>query len=764
MTGAASSKRKLLLWLALVSLLVGLGAIGEPLDLALRTLRDKVRAQPVSGEIVVVGIDDEALASVGPWPWNRRHYADLTERLFDAGARRVFFDIYFRPLEAEGDARLARVLGRYPDRVFVASVIDQIPDRGAGRTVLPMPEIAEAAETVSVMKWISYWNGISSVPYRKQIGGAPRRSMESAISGVEGLVDEEFPIDYSYRLSSIPYVGAVEVLARDPDAAIVRGKDVVIGVNAVSLGDVYTVPGQGHAAGVFVIVQGAETLKAGRPLVLGWFPAWLLAFGASFCLLCGANRLWARAAGVAGLTGVLALPLLLERNNIFADVAPGLLLIAAAMIAAAWQRFGARKRSQGAMNPVSGLQTVNAISHEIQSDGSILIAVRVRRFANIVSTLPPDRERELVGQIVSRLAMGAGDARMLHGDDGNFVWLLPSADAATMVDRFKALQLIFRNPIKVADKSFDVDVTFGVDQEFAMPFSHRLSSALAAAHTASEEGNHWKIHDPAATGASEWALSLLGEFDHAIDAGDVWVAYQPKMDLATGAISGAEALVRWTHATRGPINPAEFVEATERHGRIDRLTAFVLDDAVRAAAGVVKHDPGFVMSVNISPSLLVSRDIVDMVRDTLRRHGLPPTNLMLEITETAAMAKEQAALALLDELRAMGVALSIDDYGTGLSTLEYLRRIPATELKIDRRFAASLQSGPEDQAVMRSTIELGHILGMKVVAEGIETAETLAMLAAMGCDIGQGYHIGRPMAWESFAELIQPKRKRAADG
>ena len=758
--GGQRSKRRLVLWLALLSLLVGAAEMGEPLDLVLRTFRDKVRAQPVSAEVVVVGLDDQALAAVGPWPWNRTHFATLTERLFEAGARRVFYDIYFQPVEPKGDAEFAAAVNRHPGRVFVASVIDYSSNAEGGRPVLPMPEIGDAAETVSVMKWISFWNGVSTVPYSKEIGGVTRRSMESAISGVEGEAGEEFPIDYSYRVSSVPYVGIAEVLAGDAGAKL-RGKDVLVGVNSVSLGDIFTVPGQRPSAGVFVIALGAETLKQGRPMMLGWFPAWLLALGASYYLLHGKGRRLARTAGVVALAAVLGLPLLLENRNIFVDITPALLLLGGAMIGAAWQRFGAKKHSQGSINPVSGLHTVNAIAHEIESDASILIAVRVRRFANIVSTLPPDRERELVGQIVSRLAMGAGSARMLHGDDGNFIWLLPLNESATLVDRFKALQLIFRSPVKVAEKRFDVDVTFGVDQEVSMPFSHRLSSALAAAHAASDEGNPWKIHDPADTGATEWALSLLGELDQAIDAGDVWVAYQPKMDLTSGAIIGAEALVRWTHATRGPINPAEFVEATERHGRIDRLTAFVLNDAVRSAAGALAENPFFTVSVNMSPSLLTSREVVEMIRDTLVRHRLPASNLMLEITETAAMAKEEAALALLEELRAMGIVLSIDDYGTGLSTLEYLRRIPAGELKVDRRFAASLQS-VEDQAIMRSTIELAHILGMKVVAEGIETAETLQMLTMMGCDIGQGYHIGRPMEWEALAELLRPPVKRAA--
>lgn len=294
-----------------------------------------------------------------------------------------------------------------------------------------------------------------------------------------------------------------------------------------------------------------------------------------------------------------------------------------------------------------------------------------------------------------------------------------------------------------------------------MPFSHRLASALAAAHAASQQSIGWKVHDPAGAGAKEWTLSLLGELDQAIQSGQIWVAYQPKLDIATRAFVGCEALVRWTHAIRGPINPAEFVEIADKHGRIGKITAFVLEDAAQLVKDARQWIPHFTVSVNISPSQLTNREIIEMVKDVLARHAIPADSLILEVTETAAMAEERMAQDLLEELRAMGVGLSIDDYGTGMSTLEYLRRIPANELKVDRRFASSLATSAADQAVMRSTIELAHALGMKVVVEGIEAAETLYMLAGMGCDMGQGYHIGRPIDGAALLELLEPQKQWA---
>lgn len=758
---ALAQKRKPLLWLMLVSGLMGIAAFMEPADLALLTLRNKIRAQPVSGEVVVVGIDDESIAAKGPWPWNRARLAALTDRLFASGADRVFFDLYLPPLDPEGDRAFAKVIDRHPGAVFLASTNDYSAD---GKTrVLEPSSLGDTAEVVSTMKFLRYWNGIPDLAYRQVIGDRVRRSMETAIAGVDGPLGERFPVDYSYTLASIPYASAADVLAGQSELDI-KGRTVVVGLNSKTLSTRLAVPGQGHATSVFVTVLGAETLKVGRPTVLGWWPLWLLAAAVSAVLLYGSNRFkWML--GVPGLAALLVLPLVLEHAHVFVEVAPALLLAGGSLVAFAWRQVLERRRELGLVHPVSGLPTVNAmLRREDLVSSELLVAARVRRFADIVSTLPPDFEHELTKLIAARLSIGTTGAQLWHGDDGNFVWLTNASELELVVDQFKAMQLIFRSPIKVAERSYDVDVAFGIDRETALPMSHRLASALAAAHAASEEGVCWMVHDPATAKAKEWKLSLLGELDDALEAGHIWVAYQPQLDLRTAMITGAEALVRWTHPVRGPISPMDFVEVAERNGRIGKVTAFVLDRAGAVTRDVLRRNPAFRMSVNLSPSELSSRMIVDVVRSMLARYQIPADALVLEITETAAIAEGEAALATLNELRALGIGIAIDDYGTGMSTLEYLRKIPATELKIDRRFTNALLNGPADRAVMVSTVELAHILGLEVVAEGIETPEQLFALAQIHCDRGQGYHIARPMEDSDLKEMIDYPAKVKASG
>jgi EAL domain-containing protein (putative c-di-GMP-specific phosphodiesterase class I) len=242
----------------------------------------------------------------------------------------------------------------------------------------------------------------------------------------------------------------------------------------------------------------------------------------------------------------------------------------------------------------------------------------------------------------------------------------------------------------------------------------------------------------------------------------VWVAYQPKLDLSTRRIIGAEALARWTHPEKGPIAASEFVAAAEQHDRIGKLTDFVLEKAVSAAATITRRGTAFDIAVNLSARLLTDRGFTLRVAALLARHGLEPGNLTLELTETAALSGSGEGLDMIARLRELGVRIAIDDYGTGLSTLDYLKKIPANEIKIDQSFVKGMVDNRSDRLMVQSTIGLAHSLGRKVVAEGVEHGETLDLLVEMGCDIAQGFAIGRPMSLESLGKRIATERKRSA--
>ena len=247
-------------------------------------------------------------------------------------------------------------------------------------------------------------------------------------------------------------------------------------------------------------------------------------------------------------------------------------------------------------------------------------------------------------------------------------------------------------------------------------------------------------------------LALVDELRSAVEGERLVLHYQPQVDLRNGEIVAAEALVRWPHPRLGLIPPLEFLPLAEEAGLMGPLTRLVLDQAIAQCAIWRAAGSRIAMSVNVSSSNLLDPGFIDVVKGTLRRHGVPASGLVLEMTETTIIRDFAACQSVIEELRSLGLGVSIDDFGSGFTSLAYLGRLPITELKLDRTFIGGLSANGREQdlKLVRATIELGHALGLVVVAEGIETLATLELLALLGCDRAQGYFTGRPVAAQDF--------------
>ena len=453
-----------------------------------------------------------------------------------------------------------------------------------------------------------------------------------------------------------------------------------------------------------------------------------------------------RSAGAQGtVLGVAAVALLLgpalpEMYDATLDVTPALFVLITVASVLGWRRY----RVRGLVNSVSNLPNLNALRANREGRSQSLVAARLLNYEEVLAALPPNSERQLVDQIVSRLTVGAPKRTLYQGDGGIFAWF--EEPKQPFGNHLEALYSLFRNPARVTGLSLDLSIAFGVEVGSGRSLANRLASALVAAEEAAHDGLKWKYHDPESLEDASWRLSMLSQLDEAIDRGEVWVAYQPKLELASRRIIGAEALARWTHPEKGPIAASEFVAAAEQHNRIGKLTDFVIEKAVAAAAQINKRGTEFEIAVNLSARLLTDKGFTLRLSALLARHGLPPHLLTLELTETAALAGSGEGLEMIIRLRDLGINIAIDDYGTGLSTLDYLKRIPATEIKIDQSFVKGIAENRSDRLMVQSTIGLAHSLGRKVVAEGVEHRDILDLLIEMDCDIAQGFAIGRPIS------------------
>lgn len=259
-------------------------------------------------------------------------------------------------------------------------------------------------------------------------------------------------------------------------------------------------------------------------------------------------------------------------------------------------------------------------------------------------------------------------------------------------------------------------------------------------------------------------LTLLGDLRTAIARSELHLVFQPKVQLATGAVPHAEALLRWTHPRLGRIGPDEFIPLAERGGLIGALTGFVLENAIGQVARWRETGIDCGVAVNLSALDLGDAGIADRVLEALKRHRVPPARLIVEVTESAVMEDLGQALDTLHRLRRMGVKVAVDDFGTGQSSLAQLKRLPIDELKIDRSFVTTLLPGSEDEQIVLSIIRLAHALSLSVVSEGIESAQAVELLRTHGCEYGQGYHYARPLPAEDFAAWYKNRPRTRTDG
>ena len=750
----AKRPTRMLAWALVLGFLYGLAGGIEYDENILRVARNHINQRNASGDIVLVGIDEKALREVGRWPWPRGRYAELIDVIGAAKPKQQVHDFMFpEASNPEEDAKLAAALERN-DKVTIGYFLRAGAQGGQVEDVRPLPMFARHAQMASIGIRYNYANEVWTIPYSAQTEQERIPSLASVLSGVRLESDKEFRVNYAFRPDTIPVVSAADLLTGKADASRLAGKTVVVGPTSIRLGDQYKLPGWGMTSGVYIHIIGAETLSAGRPTDLGWLPGFLLAAAS----VIAAVKLGGRR-GVVLMTGasfaLLTLPLLLERSQIFADVTAGLFVIVWVAVSLSISQM----KRRGLTNAISGLPNLNAIRRANTERDRPLIVARVVNYAQIVSTLSQANERSLVEQIASRLKVGSEVATVYQGDEGIFAWTVPPGTA--IGHHVEALAALFRSPAKIDGRPFDIAVSFGVEIGSGRSLTNRLNSALVAADEATVEGLRWKYHDPERLKDAEWRLSLLSQLDDAIDNGQVWVAYQPQLDLRNHRIRGAEALARWTHPEKGPISPNEFIAAAEQNDRIEKLTLFVLDKAVEAAARINREHGPFDMAVNLSARMLGDKTLPSRVRAILDRHGLDPALLTLELTETAALANG-ADTGPLYGLKDLGVRISIDDYGTGLSTLDYLKKVPASEIKIDQSFVKSMREHRSDLVMVQSTIALAHSLGRTVVAEGVESREILDMLIAMKCEVAQGFIIGRPSSLNDLSKRLTGERKKRA--
>ncbi len=533
----------------------------------------------------------------------------------------------------------------------------------------------------------------------------------------------------------------------------------------------------------YLTVRGTYT--ASGPLDLGWGLAFVC-FGLAACQQQGATAAGARVQGgpgalvVPGICSLAALGMLFAGYLDEGDPVAGLLALGAVLAALTRTALTFRQvralavsRSQARTDDLTGLpnrrrvyEALGAADERLARGGSVaVLVVDLDRFKEINDSLGHAAGDALLRQVGPRLSGQLRDGDLLGRLGGDeFVVLADGLDADTAMTLAARLRAQLQRPFRLGGMALTVDASIGVAVGPAQSGSAEelLQMADLAMYAAKTGRVGTSVYDERRDGSGRHRIEAVEQLRRGIAGGELELHYQPKLDLTSGTVGAVEALVRWRHPTRGLLLPDTFVDLAESAGLMAPLTSTVVAQALRQRRAWADAGLELGVAVNVSPSNLVDEHFPEEVAGLLDAAGVPADALVLEVTESLLMADRERAVRVLGRLRALGVGVAIDDYGTGYSSLAYLASLPVTELKLDRGFVGDMTASPRAAAIVESTLQLAHALDLVLVAEGVEDEATLAALARLGCDVVQGFHLSRPLPPGQLAEWVRDRAPVAA--
>lgn len=748
----AQMRTRIAIWAVVIGIIFGFFEVAQPLEDAYRLMRQVARPNKADGQTVIVAIDDRSLTELDTRDPLRGDDARMLDLLFEAGATKVVYDRAFAdPSTLAEDRKFIAALERYRGRVHIGSIPKSQYGFDLKEQILTHPRFRDKAGMVSMLGMQGPFGFSWKLPTSSVIEGRTRPSISALLAGID-RPDSIYRPDFSIRPEDIKVLSYVDVLKGRIPASTFKSRDIIIAPANILSPDRYRMPIIGGVVlGSQIHAIGAQTLREGFPLDLGWLPALLIA--AAFIAIQSRKRTFSLTWPIVTVGAIAAAPLLTDLASININIFPAVICLLVGT-------YRMHALSVATYRGNTGMLRIEQLHSAAHAEACDVVALKLRNFATISAILSPSEIDTLLKKLSAMLET-AESVTQFAFDKDTVVWLRDRLPTEERDGHLRALHSLFRAGISIGEQAPAIAIAIGLDANYGWTLRERIESAIQGAEDAAYHGKLFSVSDGEREDDRSWRLQFFAELSGAMERGDVKVLFQPKVNLATGAIVGAEALLRWNHPTRGPIDPAEIVAFAEEHNRIDTITRFVLDRAMRDAKLAIERDPSFKVAVNVSALDLRDPGFASDIADRLAANRFPAGNLILEITETAPIENDKVAGAILLALKQIGVRLSVDDFGTGHASLHYLRQIPSHEVKIDRSFVSGMMESREDATLVKTAIEMIHSLGRIAVAEGVESAEVAEALRALACDKAQGYYFSKAMPIQQLIPKL-PKGSLAA--
>ncbi len=737
-----------------LAVVFGLTTFLRPLDITVWSLQAKLFERQPSGDIVYVEIEYGEKA--GQLDRQNRQLAAALRKLNDADAKLIVINMPLRKSTSEqSDAILRAALTENRERIVLTRTVIAGSDR-MGKD-LPSDAYFEHGLRLATNDYYSDFLGyVWDMGTTSSTGDQKYPPVWTLLAEKNDESDRLISLDYTINTREFPhYRYEADGPAETGMPTTFGGKAVIVGNN-----DTVKMPGQGEVNPVLLHVLAAETFKQGRGGALSWFVvtavyALALIFGITIFRADGARRkfygVWAG-----------SIPVVIIAASFF-GVRAGISESIALIAIYAGQRATVRyKRRHLLVEPRSGLPNFVAFRRDLEGDSKssdkAVIVAKVARLDSIFTTLNTGEQARYLRQVAVRLALGDNGTAIYYDGGKYFAFFLDRPHYDDLESHLHGLRAIASQAITVGSRILDVSMTIGVDSTTGNSASTRLSAATAAADQAREAYRPVFVISNVDGGTDDWDHSLQARLEQALSEDRIAIALQPQADLQCGRILAAEALARWIDREKGDISPARFIGQCERVGRLDELTKRVLSKSLDAAETLESQGFQPDISVNVSAIQFVDDRIADLVEHELSQRSFDPSQLTIELTETARMENFATARATIERIKRLGPKFAIDDFGVASANLEVIFELPFDEIKIDRLFVSHLEDSATARAILANLVGLARDTRIISTAEGIENQATFNLLRDLGCDRGQGYFIARPLQVRQFMEMLVLQR------